>query len=123
MGLPCFQAGKVKQARAQCGDEHSVLAEVVKSMFCSGIGMGASRGPASSISAVFTSTSPVFYFVGRLTWCKTKGTHEFNLQQDPRAGGEHVGNRLSLGDAANLDFPVPGGLCLFKLEADRRGEF
>lgn len=37
--------------------------------------------------------------------------------------GEHVGNHLSLGDAANLDFPVPGGLCLFKLEADRRGEF
>lgn len=81
MGLPCFQAGKLKQARAQRGDEHSVLAEVVKSVSGSGTGMGASPGP------VFTGASPVFYFVGRLTWCKTKGTHEFNLQQDPHAGG------------------------------------
>lgn len=87
MGLAYFRAGKLKQARARCGDEHSVLAEEVKSTSGSLRGMGASRGPASNISAVFTSISPVFYFVGRLTWCKTKGTHEFNLQQDPRAGG------------------------------------
>lgn len=87
MVLLCFQVGELKQARARCGDEHSRLAEVVKSTSGSGRGMGASRGPAGNISAVFTSISPVFYFVGRLTWCKTKGTHEFNLQQDPHAGG------------------------------------
>lgn len=83
MGLLCFQAGKLKQAREWCGDEYSRLAVVVKSTSGSGRGMG----PTSNISTVFTSISPVFYFVGRLTWCKTKGTHEFNLQQDPHAGG------------------------------------
>ena len=122
MGLPCLQAEKPKQARAWCRDEHLTPAAVVKSLPGSGRGTGPNLGPAGNIRAVFSGVPPVSYFGGRLTWCKTRGTHEFNLQQDPRAGG-HVGNRLSLGDAANLDFPVPGGLCLFKLEADRRGEF
>lgn len=64
MGLPCFQAGKPKQARARYGDERLTPAAVVKSVPASGRGMGPSRGPAGNIGAVFAGIPPVFYLGG-----------------------------------------------------------
>lgn len=66
MGLPCFQAGKPKQARARSGDEHLTPAAVVKSLPGSGRGTGPRQGPAGNIEAVFTGISLVFYFWGEI---------------------------------------------------------
>lgn len=45
--------------------------------------------PRTSRQHRFSPAFPLgLLFVGRLTRCKTISTHEFNLQQDPRAGAE-----------------------------------